>query len=165
MQKYVWWLNLRKRLASSSRNLSIYVAEFAQSLLLAGKQQLEPGSIARTGTSMMYYLGLMYPNWTWAQRHDREQYFCFLLRCNTVDREGLSAQTSIYDQRDDFIFHTTNIPLRRSIIPFSLVFAVLTSQLIRYARACSLYECFILRTRRFSCKLFKQEYLLECLKS
>ena len=39
------------------------------------------------------------------------------------------------------------------------------SQLIRYARACSSYECFILRARRLSSKLLKQGYLVERLKS
>ena len=39
------------------------------------------------------------------------------------------------------------------------------SQPIRYARACSSYECFILRARRLSSKLLKQGYLVERLKS
>ena len=39
------------------------------------------------------------------------------------------------------------------------------SQLIRYARACSSYECFILRAARLSSKLFWQEYVMERLKS
>ena len=39
------------------------------------------------------------------------------------------------------------------------------SQLIRYSRACSSYECFILRARRLSSKLLKQGYLVERLKS
>ena len=39
------------------------------------------------------------------------------------------------------------------------------SQLIRYARACFSYECFILRARRLSSKLLKQGYLVERLKS
>ena len=38
------------------------------------------------------------------------------------------------------------------------------SQLIRYARAYSSYECFILRARRLFSKLLKQGYLAECLK-
>ena len=37
--------------------------------------------------------------------------------------------------------------------------------MIRYARACSSYECFILRARRLSSKLLKQGYLVERLKS
>ena len=39
------------------------------------------------------------------------------------------------------------------------------SQLIRYARACTSYECFILRARRLSSKLLKQGYRVERLKS
>ena len=39
------------------------------------------------------------------------------------------------------------------------------SQLIRYARACSSYKCFILRARRLSSKLLKQGYIVERLKS
>ena len=42
---------------------------------------------------------------------------------------------------------------------------VFISQLIRYARACSSYECFILRARRLSSKLLKQGYLVERFKS
>ena len=39
------------------------------------------------------------------------------------------------------------------------------SQLIRYARACSSYECFILRAARLSSKLLRQGYVMERLKS
>ena len=39
------------------------------------------------------------------------------------------------------------------------------SQLIRYARACSSYECFILRAARLSSKLLGQGYVMERLKS
>ena len=46
-----------------------------------------------------------------------------------------------------------------------MAYGVFISQLIRYARACSSYECFILRTRRLSSKLLKQGYLAERLKS
>ena len=44
-------------------------------------------------------------------------------------------------------------------------YGVFISQLIRYDRACSSYECFIPRARRLSSKLLKQGYLVECLKS
>ena len=39
------------------------------------------------------------------------------------------------------------------------------SRLIRYTRACSSYECVILRARWHSSKLLKQGYFVECLKS
>ena len=42
---------------------------------------------------------------------------------------------------------------------------VFISQLIRYARACSSYECFILRATRLSNKLLEQGYAKERLKS
>ena len=44
-------------------------------------------------------------------------------------------------------------------------YGVFISQLIRYARACSSYECFILRAARLSSKLLGQGYVMERLKS
>ena len=64
-----------------------------------------------------------------------------------------------------FNFHITNFPFLSSNIPSSPAYGVFISQLIRYARACSSYECFILRARRLSSKLLKQGYLVERLKS
>ena len=67
--------------------------------------------------------------------------------------------------RDDFNFHITNFPFLSSNIPSSPAYGVFISQLIRYARACSSYECFILRARRLASKLLKQGYIVERLKS
>ena len=47
----------------------------------------------------------------------------------------------------------------------SLMSDLFISQLIRYARACSSYECFILRAMRLSNKLLGQGYVKERLKS
>ena len=66
---------------------------------------------------------------------------------------------------DDFNFHITNFPFLRSNIPSSPAYGVFISQLIRYARACSSYECFILRAMRLSNKLLGQGYVRERLKS
>ena len=82
----------------------------------------------------------------------------------SIGRDG-QPHTSIYDKRDDFNFHITIFPFLSSNIPSSPDYGVFISQLIRYVRACSSYECFILRARRLSSKLFKQEYLVERLKS
>ena len=73
--------------------------------------------------------------------------------------------TSIYDKRDDFNFHITNVPFLRSNIPALPAYGVFISQLIRYARACSSYECFILRAKRLSIKFLEQGYVKERLKS
>ena len=62
-------------------------------------------------------------------------------------------------------FHITNFPFLSSNIPSSPAYGVFISQLIRYARACSSYECFILRAARLSSKLLRQGYVMERLKS
>ena len=47
----------------------------------------------------------------------------------------------------------------------SPAYGVFISQFIRYARACSSYECFILRAARLSSKLLRQGYVMDRLKS
>ena len=66
---------------------------------------------------------------------------------------------------DDLNFHITNFPFLSSNIPSSPAYGVFISQLIRYARACSSYECFILRAMRLSNQLLGQGYVKERLKS
>ena len=59
----------------------------------------------------------------------------------------------------------TNFPFLSSYIPSSSSYCVFISLFMRYTRACSSYECFILRARRHSGKLLKQGYPVERLKS
>ena len=75
-------------------------------------------------------------------------------------RDG-QLHTSIYDKRDDLNFHITNFPFPSSNIPSSPAYGFFISQLIRYVRDCSSYECFVLRARRLSSKLLKKGYLVE----
>ena len=82
----------------------------------------------------------------------------------SIGRDG-QLHTSIYDKRDDFNFHITNFPFLSSNSPTSPAYGVFISQLIRYARACYSYGCFILRTTRLSNKLLEQGYAKERLKS
>ena len=102
-----------------------------------------------------------------ATRHDTTEsntsasYLDLLL---SIGRDG-QLRTSLYDKRDDFNFHITNFPFLSSNIPSSPAYGVFISQLIRYARACSSYECFILRAMRLSNKLLGQGYVKERLKS
>ena len=154
-----------------------YEADFIQSLLSTGKKHLA-SRFNLTGTQWYIddvlsinnpefenYLGQMYP----AELEIKDttesttsaSYLDLLL---SIGRDG-QLHTSIYDKRDDFNFHITNFPFLSSNIPSSPVYGVFISQLIRYARACSSYECFILRVRRLSNKLLKQGYLAARLKS
>ena len=63
------------------------------------------------------------------------------------------------------IFHITNFPFLSSNIPSSPVYGVFIPQLIRYAKACSSYECFILRAVQLSIKLLGQGYVMGRLRS
>ena len=82
----------------------------------------------------------------------------------SIESNG-QLRTFLYDKRDDFNFHITNFPLLSSNIQSSPAYGVFISELIRYARACSSYECFILRAARLSSKLLIQGYVMERLKS
>ena len=78
----------------------------------------------------------------------------------SIKRDGQLC-TSLYDKRDDFNFHITNFPFLRSNIPSSPGYVAFISQLIRYARACSSYDCLIIRAVRLSSKLIGQIYVIE----
>ena len=82
----------------------------------------------------------------------------------SIESDG-HLRTSLYDNRDDLNLDITNIPFLSSNIPSSPAYRVFIAQLIRFARACSSYECFILRTARLSSKLLGQGYVMERLKS
>ena len=111
------------------------------------------------------YLGQIYPveleiNET-TESDTTASYLDLLL---SIGKDG-RLHTSLYDKRDDFNFHITNFPFLSSNIPSSPAYGVFISQLIRYARACSSCECFILRAKRLANKLLTQGYTTERLKS
>ena len=65
----------------------------------------------------------------------------------------------------NFNFNITTFRFLKSNIPSSQAYGVFISQLIRYARACSSYEFFILWAARLSSNLLGQGFVLERLKS
>ena len=73
----------------------------------------------------------------------------------SIGRDG-QLRTSHYDKRNDFNFHITNFPFLSSNIPPLPAYGVFISQLVRYARACSSYEYFMLRAVRLASKLLGQ---------
>ena len=152
-----------------------YEAEFIQSLLSAGKKRLASqfnftyryidDVLSINNPDFENYLGQMYPPdleiKDTTESNTSASYLDLLL---SIGRDG-QLRTSLYDKRDDFNFHITNFPFLSSNIPSSPAYGVFISQLIRYARACSSYECFILRAMRLSNKLLGQGYVKERLKS
>ena len=152
-----------------------YEAEFIQSLLSAGKKRLASqfnftyryidDVLSINNPDFENYLGQMYPPELeikdTTESNTSASYLDLLL---SIGRDG-QLRTSLYDKRDDFNFHITNFPFLSTNIPSSPAYGVFISQLIRYARACSSYECFILRAMRLSNKLLGQGYAKERLKS
>ena len=82
----------------------------------------------------------------------------------SIGRDG-HHRTSLYDKHDDFHFDITKFPFLSSKIPSSLAYGVFISQHIRYVRACSSYECFILRAVRLTNTLLRRGYVKERLES
>ena len=152
-----------------------YEAEFIQSLLSTGRKQLASrfnftyryidDVLSINSPEFENYLGQMCPVELeikdLTESNTSGSYLDLLL---SIGRDG-QLHTSIYDKRDDFNFHITNFPFLSSNILTSPAYGVFISQLIRYARACSSYGCFILRATRLSYKLLEQGYVKEHLKS
>ena len=148
-----------------------YEAEFIQSLLLTGKKKLASqfnftyryidDILSINNPDFDNYLGQMYPAELeikdTTESNTSASYLDLLL---SIKCDG-QLRTFLYDKRDDFNFHITNFPFLSSNIPSSPAYGVFISQLIRYARACSSYECFILRAARLSSKLLRQGYVME----
>ena len=77
----------------------------------------------------------------------------------TLDTDG-KITTQLYDKRDDFNFSIVNFPYLCSNIPASPAYGVYISHLIRYARACSTYDQFLVRGNLLTNKLISQGFQL-----
>ena len=145
-----------------------YEAEFIKSLLSAGRKRLASqfnftyryidDVLSINNPDFDNYLNYIKDT---TESNTSASYLDLLL---SIGRDG-QLRTSLYDKRDDFNFHTTNFPSLSSNILSSPAYGVFISQLIRYARACSSYEYFILQAVRLSNKLLEQGHVKERLKS
>ena len=151
-----------------------YEAEFIVSLLSAGKKRLHLSSTSHIDTSTTFC-----PLITQTLRIISVRCNPLSLRSKTRRRASLLLLTWICSCQSvgtvNFILpFTTNVSVSISILQTFRSWVatshlrplwVFISQLIRYARACSSYECFILRAMRLSNKLLGQGYVKERLKS
>ena len=109
-----------------------------------------------TWTIFIQYKNIMFPgNIISTESTKSTSYLDCLLE---IDNSG-KLSTKLYDKRDYFNFPIVNFPCLCGNIPASPAYGVFVSQLIRYARACSLYHDFILRARQLATKLLPQGYL------
>ena len=87
---------------------------------------------------------------------DDQYHSSFLDLLLEIDKDS-RLRVKIYDKRDDFNFDIVNFPFLCGNIPQSPSYGVYISQLIRYARASTLYDDFLSRSRLTS-KLMGQGY-------
>jgi hypothetical protein len=83
-------------------------------------------------------------------------YLDFLLN---IDSNGWLT-TSLYDRRDAFDFAIVNVPYLCSNIPLSPTYGVYISQLIRYTKACFVYEDISKQGKLLTKKFMLQGYLV-----
>ena len=136
-----------------------YEAEFIQTFLSTGKKKIVSqfnftyryidDVLSINNPDFENYLGQMYPAELEIKDTTESNISAFYLDLLlSIESDG-QLRTSLYDKRDDFNFHITNFPFLNSTIASSRAYGVFISQLIRYARACSSYECCILGRRDF----------------
>ena len=144
-----------------------YEAEFIQTLIKSGKRHLAKSFcftfryiddvLSINNPTFGDYINIIYPeeleirDTTDADHH--ASYLDLLLIYDNFHR----LQVKLY-KRDDFNFDIVNFPFLSSNIPQSPAYGVFVSQLIRYARASSLYEDFIMRSQLLTSKLLKQGF-------
>jgi hypothetical protein len=83
-------------------------------------------------------------------------YLDVLLKLDTNSK----ITTQLYDKIDDFNVSIVNFPYVCSNIPASPAYGLYILQLIRYARACSVYNQFLLRGILLTNKLMSQGFQL-----
>ena len=152
-----------------------YEAEFIQSLLSTGRNRLASqfnftyryidDVLSINNPDFENYLGQIIPlNLISKTRRRATLLLPTWIYPLSIGRDG-QLHTSLYDKRVDFNFHITNFSVPEQQHPIFARLWCFISQLIRYARASSSYQCFILRAVRLSNKLLGQGYVKERLRS
>ena len=150
-----------------------YEAEFIQELLKSGKKKLAQsfnftyryidGVLSLSDSKFSDYLDFIYLSELEIKDTTESTKSTSYLDCHLeIDNSG-KLSTKLYDKRDDFNFSIVNFPFLCGNIPASPAYGVFVSQLIRYARACSLYHDFILTARHHKAlgtRLLKTETLV-----
>jgi hypothetical protein len=90
-------------------------------------------------------------------------YLDVLLKLDTNGK--LTNHSQLYDKRDDFDSSIVNFPYLCSNIPASPAYGVYLSQLIRYGRACSAYDQFLLRSNLLTKRLMSQGFQMSRLQT
>ena len=157
------YFNGYKLCPSSRRNLSVFIwSGFHTVFALNGTETVSISVQShRFIDDVLFINSQEFENYLGQIKDTTEHHFCSS-RFTTFDWEGRSS--SHLHLQDDFNFHITNVLFLSSYISSWLSYGLFISAYTLHW-ACSSYECFILRVRRLSSKVLKQEYLLTRLKS
>ena len=146
-----------------------YEAEFIQQLLKDGKKNVAKNFnftfryiddvLSINNNDFSTYLQVIYPSELEIKDTTESSTSASYLDLLLGTDNDKTLCTKIYDKRDDFNFPIVNFPFLSSNIPASPAYGVYVSQLIRYARACSIYQDFLSRARLLTNKLLNQEYI------
>ena len=152
-----------------------YEAEFIQKLLKDGNKKLASSFnftyryiddvLSLNNPKFSDYLHQIYPDELEIKdTTDSRKSASYLDIHLEMDNKGKLC-TSLFDKRDDFNFPIINFPVLSSNIPASPAYGVFVSQMIRYARACSNYQEFLVRAKLLTSKLLTQGYVIPRLRS
>lgn len=112
---------------------------------------------------MKKYMAEIYPKELILVPDDTDGTSCPFLDLQITITESIIS-TSIYDKRDTYSFPIVNFPNLSGNIPQKSSYGVFTGEVVRYARACSYYMDFKLRTLTLVKKLVKQNFKPRLLK-
>ena len=152
-----------------------YEADFIQGLIKDKKKNLAlsfnltfryiDDVLSLNNPSFSDYLHLIYPQELEIKDTTDTNKSASYLDLNLEIDKNKHLVSKIYDKRDDFDFHIVNFPFLCGNIPVSPAYGVYISQLIRYARACSNYQDFLVRSSTLTQRLSNQGYEIPKLKS
>ena len=145
-----------------------YEAEFIQTLIKSGKRQLANSFnfifryiddvLSLNNSKFGDYINEIYPEeLEIKETTDNSTSSSFLDLLLEFDNDN-RLRVKTYDKRDDLNFNIVNYPFLCGNIPQSPSYGVYVSQLIRYARACTLYDDFVSRSSRLTSKLLGHGY-------
>ena len=121
-------------------------------------------TINNDGTlSRMHQEGKIYPKEMQLNKENRDDQRATFLDLNECIVDS-KIVVSVYDKRDDYNFEIVNYPHLSGNIPLKAAYGVFSSQLIRYARICTLEQDLASSIRALVVKLVKKGYRLDGLK-
>ena len=112
---------------------------------------------------MKRHMAAIYPKELILVPDDTDGKSCPFLDLQVTITDG-TISTPIYDKRDAFQFPIVNFPTLTGNIPTKSSYGVFTGEVVRYARACTHFEDFKLRTLSLVSKLRKQAFIPRLLK-